>query len=146
MMGGGGGTTGLSLTTAGGQTCVTKCTRIREHCVPSSLFRSANLAFLFFRVPRSCIKFAFPRARVPKMPGTQERKNRNVRPSLFVALSFAKRGKCPVLFLMDRIKCSIAQQRIREKMYLERNTHFLCWSYSSLQSLVLKAAIKHCVQ
>ena len=31
---------------------------------------------------RSCIKFAFPRACVPKMPGAQERETRNARPSL----------------------------------------------------------------
>ena len=48
----------------------------------SFLQRNANLAFLFFRVPRSCIKFAFPPARVPKMPGTWECETRNARPSL----------------------------------------------------------------
>ena len=32
--------------------------------------------------PRSCTKFEFPRARVPKMPGTRERKSRNARPPL----------------------------------------------------------------
>ena len=42
----------------------------------SSLHRNANLAFLFFRIPRSCIKFAFPRARVPKIPGTREHETR----------------------------------------------------------------------
>ena len=30
----------------------------------------------------SRIKFAFPRARFPKMPGTRERETRNARPSL----------------------------------------------------------------
>ena len=30
--------------------------------------------------PRSCTKFAFPRARVPKMPGTRERGNANPGP------------------------------------------------------------------
>ena len=33
-------------------------------------------------LPRSCIKFAFPRARVLKMPGTRECEARNSRPSL----------------------------------------------------------------
>ena len=81
-------TTGLSLTTNGGQTSVTECTSMwaggggalypviylqeRKFSVPI-LLRSA--------FPRSCIKFAFPRARLPKMPGTRERGN-------------AKPGKC----------------------------------------------------
>ena len=75
-------TTGLSLTTNGGQTSVTECTSMwvggggalypviylqeRKFSVPI-LLRSA--------FPRSCIKFAFPRARLPKMPGTRERGN-----------------------------------------------------------------------
>ena len=46
----------------------------------------ANLAFLLFRVPRSCIKFAFPRTCVPKMPGAREREARNARPSLGIPL------------------------------------------------------------
>ena len=41
--------------------------------LPSSLHRNENLAFLFFCLPRSRIKFAFPHAHVPKMPGTRER-------------------------------------------------------------------------
>ena len=74
-------TTGLSLTTNGGQTSVTECTSMwvggGEPYIPSSIYRNANLAFLFFCVAflRSCIKFAFPRARLPKMPGTRERGN-----------------------------------------------------------------------
>ena len=32
--------------------------------------------------PRSCIKFVFRRARIPKMPGTREREAWNARPSL----------------------------------------------------------------
>ena len=50
----------------------------------SSLHRNANLAFLFFRVPRSCIKFVFPRARFPRIPGKWEHETRNARPSLMV--------------------------------------------------------------
>ena len=46
------------------------------------LHRNAKLAF-----PRSCTKFAFPRARVPKMPGTRERETKNARPSLFTDAS-----------------------------------------------------------
>ena len=34
--------------------------------------------------PWSCTEFAFPRARVPKMPGKQERESRNAGPSLVV--------------------------------------------------------------
>ena len=60
----------------------------------SSLHRNANLVFLFFCVPRSCIKFAFPLACVPKTPGTRELMNagarehetRNARPSLIVSM------------------------------------------------------------
>ena len=37
--------------------------------------------------PRSCTKFAFPRARVPKMPGTRERKTKNARPPLEFSLA-----------------------------------------------------------
>ena len=45
--------------------------------------------------PQSCTKFAFPRARVPKMPGTRERgsararerKSRNARPPLALSLN-----------------------------------------------------------
>ena len=50
-----------------------------EHGVPSFLPRNAKSALLIFRVPHSCIKFAFPRARVPKMPGTRERGNAGTR-------------------------------------------------------------------
>ena len=44
-----------------------------------------------FSVPilsRSCIKFAFPRARVPKIPGTREHGNekQGTRPSLFLSV------------------------------------------------------------
>ena len=60
---------------------------LTEHVITvssHSLHRNANSAFLFFRVPRSCIRFAFPRVRVPKIPGTRERETRNARPSLNV--------------------------------------------------------------
>ena len=63
---------------------------LSEHVITvssHSLHRNANSAFLFFRVPRSCIKFAFPCVRVPKIPGTRERETRNARPSL-VLMSF----------------------------------------------------------
>ena len=52
----------------------------------SSLHSNGNLAFLFFCIPCSCIKFAFPCALVPKITGTRERKTRNARPSLNVGL------------------------------------------------------------
>ena len=82
--GGGGGiiTTGPYLTTADGQSCFTECTVCGRGQLTSSLHRNANLAFPFFRVPRSCIKFAFPRARGSKMPGSRECETRNARPSL----------------------------------------------------------------
>ena len=38
--------------------------------------------------PRSCTKFAFPRARVPKMPGTRERETKNARPSLYIGFPY----------------------------------------------------------
>ena len=44
-----------------------------HNCVISSQEREFSV--LFFCLPRSCIKFAFPRTRVPKIPGTRERGN-----------------------------------------------------------------------
>ena len=37
-----------------------------------SLHSNIKVAFLFFRVSRYCITFAFPLAHVPRMPGTRE--------------------------------------------------------------------------
>ena len=76
--GGGRGTTGLSLTTNGGQTCVRVCRRGRGalcHCPVVSLQEREFSVPIISRsaFPRSCIKFAFPRARAPKMHGTRER-------------------------------------------------------------------------
>ena len=49
----------------------------REISVPTS----SRSAFL-----RALKKIAFPRARVPKTPGTRERKSRNARPALVLSL------------------------------------------------------------
>ena len=76
-------TTGPYLTTADGQSCFTQCMRERGAPVISAQsceFSVPNLSCSAF--PRSCIKFAFSRTRVPKMPGARERKTRNARPSL----------------------------------------------------------------
>ena len=55
----------------------------RHNCVISSQERKFSVPIL----SRSCLKFAFPRARVPKLPGTPECETRNARPSLPLWLS-----------------------------------------------------------
>ena len=55
----------------------------RHNCVISSQERKFSVPIL----SRSCLKFAVPRARVPKLPGTPECETRNARPSLPLWLS-----------------------------------------------------------
>ena len=48
----------------------------RHNCVISSQERNFSIPILSRSAfPRFCIKFAFPRARVPKIPGTREHRN-----------------------------------------------------------------------
>ena len=55
----------------------------RHNCVISSQEREYSGPILSRSAfPHSCIKFAFPRTFVPKIPGARERKTRNARPSL----------------------------------------------------------------
>ena len=76
--GGGGGiiTTGPYLTTVDGQSCFTKC--MWEGGAPVISAQECEFSVpIFIRVlrsafPHSCIKFTFPRARVPKRSGTRE--------------------------------------------------------------------------
>ena len=42
--------------------------------------------------PRALKKIAFPRARVPKTPGTWERESRNARPALYFGMVYTKFG------------------------------------------------------
>ena len=73
---GGRGTTGLSLTTNGGQTCVRVCRRGRGALCPVVSLQEREFSVPIISrsaFPRSCIKFAVPRARAPKMHGTRER-------------------------------------------------------------------------
>ena len=67
---------------AGGQSCVTQCIWGREHCVSSSLSRNTKISIHILSCsafPHSWIKFAFPGASVPEIPGTWERRHAGAR-------------------------------------------------------------------